>query len=94
MLQEDVDKERRYIRMMQQVNAAKTSSGPNMKFGIEVPKNYKDAMRLDLVNGNTLWQDAIKTKLDQINSYSTFVDHGKKHPTSKGLQESTCTLCI
>ena len=51
-----------------------------IKFGIEVPKNYKDALRLDQENGNTLWQDAIKTKLDQINSYNTFKDNGKQIP--------------
>ena len=51
-----------------------------IKFGIEVPKGYKDALRLDEQNGNTLWQDAIKTELDQINSYGTFKDNGKKVP--------------
>ena len=48
--------------------------------GIEVPRGYKDALRLDEQNGNTLWQDAIKTELDQINSYGTFMDNGKKVP--------------
>jgi hypothetical protein len=33
------------------------------KFGIEVPKSVKDAMRLDAENGNTLWMDAGHWKL-------------------------------
>ena len=43
-----------------------------IKFGVEVQRSYKDAIRLDKFNGNTLWQDAIKTDLDQISSYRTF----------------------
>jgi uncharacterized membrane protein len=29
------------------------------KFGIEVPKTVKEALKLDRKNGNTLWADAI-----------------------------------
>ena len=66
--------------MVQQINAAKTNNGPKIKFGIEVPRNYNDAMRLDRLNNNTMWQDAIKTELDQINEYNTFRVHGKNIP--------------
>jgi hypothetical protein len=30
------------------------------KFGIQVPKTWDEAVKLDEVNGNTLWQDAIR----------------------------------
>ena len=36
------------------------------KFGIEVPKNVKDAKRIDSENGNTLWQDAIALEMKNI----------------------------
>ena len=72
-----VDKDKKFIRMVQQINAAKSSNQPKIKFGIEVPRNYNDAMRLDRLNNNTMWQDAIKTELDQINEYNTFKTYGK-----------------
>ena len=46
--------------------------GPKFKFGVEVPLNMKDAIRLDIANGNTLWQDAIKKEIKQLNLYETF----------------------
>ena len=36
------------------------------KFGIEVPKGIKDAVRLDGINGNTLWQDAYRKVMFQV----------------------------
>ena len=33
----------------------------NEKFGIALPKNFKEALHLDKENGNTLWADAIAT---------------------------------
>ena len=35
----------------------------NFKFGFEVPKNWKDILRLDGATGNTLWQDAVKKEI-------------------------------
>ena len=48
-----------------------------MKFGIEVPKHFNDALRIDRLNKDHLWEEAIKTEIDQINAYKTFTDHGK-----------------
>ena len=55
-----------------QVLAAQTYGAPRFKFGVQLPASVRDAIRLDELNGNTLWQDAMKTELDQINSYETF----------------------
>ena len=65
--QKYVNWDKKHIRAMHRVFATKKKE-TMVKFGIEVPKNYKDALRLDQQNGITLWQDAIKTELDQINS--------------------------
>ena len=35
------------------------------------------------MNNNKLWQEAIKTELDQINGYQTFTDHGMNTPAPK-----------
>jgi hypothetical protein len=54
------------------VYKASSKSDKRMKFGVEVPQGMKAAMRLDAVNGNTLWRDALKKELQQINDYRTF----------------------
>jgi hypothetical protein len=36
------------------------------KFGIEVPKNYDECVRLDVANGNTLWQDAARDEMQKV----------------------------
>ncbi len=57
-------------------------NGPKFKFGVEVPLRMADAIRLDQANGNTLWQDAIKKELAQLNAYETFkaMKKGEKAP--------------
>ena len=36
------------------------------KYGIEVPKNVQDAIRIDKENNNTLWQDAITLEMKNV----------------------------
>ena len=50
--------------MLQQIIAARASSEFKIKFGNEVSRNYKDTMKLDNLNNNTFWADAMKTELD------------------------------
>ena len=51
---------------------ASISSGPKIKFGVEVPRSVKHALWLDQKHGNTMWRDAIDKELKQINDYKTF----------------------
>ncbi len=52
---------------------AKVRTGePKYKFGVQVPLGIKQAMELDKANGDTLWADAIKKELKQLNDYKTF----------------------
>jgi hypothetical protein len=37
-----------------------------LKFDIEVPSSVKQAHKIDKKNGNTLWADAIKKKMDNV----------------------------
>jgi hypothetical protein len=48
-------------------------AGIKYKFGIQVPKGYKNTIDLDKKNGNQLWQEAIKTELKQLTDYQTFI---------------------
>jgi hypothetical protein len=36
------------------------------KFGIEVPKNWDDCVRLDKENDNTLWQDTLSKEMKNV----------------------------
>ena len=47
--------------------AATRQEGPKFKFGQLIPKNVAHAMAIDKTNGDTGWQDAINTELNQIN---------------------------
>ena len=33
------------------------------KYGLEIPRNFQDCVRIDLENNNTLWQDATKAEM-------------------------------
>mgnify|MGYP001119870468 FL=1 len=46
-------------------------------FGYQIPRDYKEALELDRLNGNTKWQDAVAVELAQIDEYETFQDMGK-----------------
>ena len=52
------------------------SSTPNYQFGIQVPRNVKEAYALDERNGNTKWQDAMEAEIASLNDYNTFKDNG------------------
>ena len=53
-------REKKYIRMVNQVKLRSYNSAKRYKYGYEVPRNYEDAVRIDRQNGNTKWQDAVK----------------------------------
>jgi hypothetical protein len=68
------------------VRILKVSTSPEdikYKFGIQVPKGVKTAIDLDKKNGNQLWQEAIKTEINQLIDYQTFIvlDSGEDIPT-------------
>ena len=44
----------------------------NLKYGIEVPNDYKDAMGLDRANGNTLWRDSVTLEMDALINHKCF----------------------
>ena len=69
-------REKKFIRMVNQAKLRSFRTAPKYKYGFEVPRNYAHALQLDAKNGNTRWQDATKTELDQIKEYDTFIDKG------------------
>jgi hypothetical protein len=65
-------------RMVNQYHVSKgnRTHGPIFKFGVQVPRNIKEAYELDAKNGNTKWQDAMKEEIDALLMFITFIDHG------------------
>ena len=51
---------------------------PKYKFGVQIPCSISHALKLDRLNGNSLWQEAIQKEMDQLREYNTF-----RVPTTK-----------
>ena len=56
------------------------------KFGIEVPRGVKEALRLDEKNGDTKWMDAINKEKDQLFDFKTFEVLNKNEKAPKGYK--------
>lgn len=50
------------------------------KFGIEIPSTYAEAVILDRKNGNTLWQDATKKEMNNVEVAFKFLDRDNEIP--------------
>jgi hypothetical protein len=70
--------DKKFFRMAKQAYLRSFRSAPKYKYGVEIPKDYDDAMRLDRILGQTKWDDAIKLELKQIDDYKSFKDLGHK----------------
>lgn len=67
------------------INQAKRSSYKHeckYKYGYEVPREYDDALRLDDIDGNTKWQDAIILEMEKFDDSETFTDRGHMNQAS------------
>jgi hypothetical protein len=79
-------------RMTNQAKLNFESNGARYKFGVQVPKTWHDAMRLDATYKNDLWQVAIQSEMDQILRYDTFEDIGLDTPAPPGYKRITAHL--
>ena len=53
-------------------SAAKTKHKAEFKYGIEIPRNWTDIVRIDLASGNTLWADAVKKEVAALIHHGCF----------------------
>ena len=60
------------------------------KFGIAIPRTYKEAVILDRNNGNTLWQDATKKEMKNVTVAFNFLDDESEIPI--GFKPIECHL--
>ena len=67
---------------------AKTKPGSvKIKFGVQVPLGVKQAFNLDRANGNTLWRDAIKKEISQLDEYRVFKALKRGAPIPAGYKQ-------
>jgi hypothetical protein len=55
--------------------------------GFQVPRNHAEAMKLDEDNKNTMWQEAERTELNQIDEYNSFLDKGEGYRPDSSHKE-------
>jgi len=79
---------KRRNRIIAAVN--KRHAKKNFQFGIEVPTDLTDAIRIDRSNGNTLWQDAIKKEMDAVSVAFRVLEPDEEIPP--GYQHIECHL--
>jgi hypothetical protein len=60
------------------------------KYGLEVPKNYQDCVRIDVENGNRLWQDAVRDEMKTVRP--AFEIHEGAIQDLIGYQKISCHL--
>ena len=77
-------KQKQLLRAINQSKLKQFRRSTVFKFGIEIPRDHKDAMRLDEQNGNKLWYEAEQVELGQIKDYEVFKDFGKAQFDKKG----------
>ena len=81
-----VKSKKKLARMTRQLHLARKNSGPKFKFGVQVPRNWKEARQLQEKAGHTKWTDAEAKETKQLFDYETFRDLGKRAPVPRGYR--------
>ena len=85
MLKHIAKHQKTVTRAINQSKIRQVRRSPTYQFGYLIPRDYKHALEIVKLNGNSRWYDATKKELDQINEYKVFISHGraKYDPKSK-----------
>ena len=67
-------------------------SQPIFKYGVQVPRNVRQAIEFDKVNGDTFWQDAIKLEVNALNKLECFEFKPKDFVCGRDFQKTTLTM--
>ena len=63
---------KKFMRLCRQVFLARKRTGPVYKFGVQVPRNTKEALLFDKQNNKTLWKEAIAKEMSKIMEFQVF----------------------
>ena len=64
---------KKYIRMTKIFRSQVKDIQARFKFGVEVPRTFEDAVRLDKESGNMKWAVARAKEMEQSFEYKTFM---------------------
>ena len=64
------------VRLVRQEKLRSFRTSPKYKYGYIVPKDYAQAVELDIKAGNRKWRDAAKLEMDVLCEYKVFIDLG------------------
>ena len=76
--------------MVMQTRLKNFRNRPKYKFGVQIPRNHEEAMKLDAINGNTDWADAEQLEISQLDDYDSFQDLGKGAAVPEGYTKIRC----
>jgi hypothetical protein len=68
--------EKHFLCLVKQAKMKSYWQSTKYKFGYRIPKDYKEALKLDELNQNTKWEDATITEMSQLKEYECFIDAG------------------
>ena len=74
------DRQKKLYRLANQAKLRSYNSAPRFKYGVQVPRDYKQAMWLDQRNKDDQWFKATQLEMSQLDDYATFKDVGKAVP--------------
>ena len=77
-------------RMVNQAKLRSFRNLPKYKYGVQVPRDHREAVHLDFKNGNTSWADAEKKEITQLMDYESFIDLGLNAPAPDGYKKIPC----
>ena len=79
--------QKKLLRMFKAARLQSFRLRPVYQYGVQVPRNYDQAMEFDERNGNTRWKDATDIELNQIDEYETFEDKGSDWTPEQGYKK-------
>jgi hypothetical protein len=69
-------REKHFLCLVKQAKMKSYRQSTKYNFGYRIPKDYKEALKLDELNQNTKWEDATITKMSQLKVYECFINAG------------------
>ena len=78
--------------MLRQVRLNSSRRATRIKYGVRIPRDYKEAQEFDRLNKNTMWMDATKLEMDQLYEYQTFIPQEKGTRKPPGYTMIRCHL--
>jgi hypothetical protein len=69
-------REKHFLWLVKQAKMHSYHNAPKYKFGYQIPRDYKEAMKFDELNRNDRWDRSVKAEMQQLDDYHCFIDAG------------------